>query len=223
VANLACSGASTLFGLRGQQLTGGQEVPAQVGRLRQLAGLTFVVVVIGPNDLGWGEQIRYCYVADCQDRLTEGEFTYRLAAFDRAYGDLLHDLNDLPGAPQIVVMTSYDVFAPDAADPRGGDAEASPPTEGEVCADARGPAGTTGLTRPKIELLRDRNRQLNDVLVAGAEKYGFTLAQPILTPLCVDVAGGLPPDIQGLADAAPFHPTGIGMLRLASSVVRVLS
>lgn len=205
VANLACSGASTLSGLRAPQFAGGQEIAPQVGRLLQLSGLKFVVVVIGPNDLGWGDQLMYCYgVADCGDRLTEGEFAYRLAAFDRAYGDLLHDLNDLPGAPQVIIMTSYDVFGPDAS-----------------CPDTQGPPGAVGLGPTDIELLSDRNRQLNEVLIAGAEKYNFAVARPVLTPLCAP-ASPLGPDIQGLGDPAPFHPTGVGVLRLASSVMQVL-
>jgi hypothetical protein len=206
VANLACSGASTVAGLRGPQLAGGRDIPPQVGQLLQLSGLRFVVVAIGPNDLGWGDQLRYCYgVADCGDRLTEGEFGYRLAAFDQAYGDLLHDLNDLPGAPQVIVMTSYDIFGPEAS-----------------CPDTQGPPGAAGLGAPDIGLLSDRNRQLNEVLVAGAEKYGFAVARPVLTPLCASVATTLGPDIQGLGDPAPFHPTGVGVLRLASSVLQVL-
>jgi hypothetical protein len=31
---------------------------------------------------------------------------------------------------------------------------------------------------------------------------------------------GLGPDLQGMTDPFPFHPTGIGSLRMASSVVR---
>ncbi|MBX6751676.1 MAG: hypothetical protein IRY85_18805 [Micromonosporaceae bacterium] len=206
VANLACSGASTVTGLRNPQIIGATEVPPQVGRLLQMSGLKFVVVAIGPNDLGWSDQLLYCYgVADCGDRLTEGEFNYRLAAFDRAYGDLLRDLNDLPGAPQVIIMTSYDVFAPDAS-----------------CEDTQGPPEAVGLSPADLELLADRNRQLNEVLVAGAEKYGFSVARPVLTPLCAPVSRALGPDIQGLNDPAPFHPTSVGMLRLASSVVQVL-
>ncbi len=206
VANLACSGATIPNGLRGPQSRGGQILPPQVGLLKQFTGLKFVVVVIGPNDLSWGDQLRYCYgVADCHDRLTGGEFTYRLAAFDHDYGDLLRDLNDLPGGPQVIIMTSYDIFGADAA-----------------CPDALGPPGAIGLSPQNIELLRTRNVELNDVLVAGAEKYGFAVARPVLTPLCQEGGDALGPDLQGLGDVAPFHPTGIGTLRMASSVVRSL-
>jgi lysophospholipase L1-like esterase len=207
VDNLACIGASVNNGLRGPQVRAERVLAPQVGLLKQLQGLKFVVVTIGPNDLSWIDQLTYCYaVSNCQDNLTAGEFAYRLGAFDRDYGNLLHDLNDLPGKPQIIVMTSYDVFATDAA-----------------CPDAKGPAGAAGLNPSSIELLRDRNAQLNDVLTSGAEKYGFSVAAPALAPLCRDSADQLGPDIQGLGDSDPFHPTGIGMVRLASAVTRLLS
>jgi hypothetical protein len=206
VLNLACPGASIASGLRGPQEQGGRVLPSQVGRLKQVDGLKFVVVVIGPNDLYWSDFLRYCYgVENCQDRLTQGEFGYRLAAFDAEYGDLLQDLNDLPGSPQIVVVTSYDVFKPDAN-----------------CGDTRGPAGAKGLNPANIELLANRNAELNNVLVSGARKYGFDVAKPMLAALCQPSHDQLGADIQGLDDSHPFHPTGIGMVRMASSVVQVL-
>jgi hypothetical protein len=204
--NLACSGASIPSGLRGDQLAGGRVVPAQVGLLQQMSGLKYVVVVIGPNDLYWADFLRYCYgVSNCSDKLTEGEFDYRLAEFDRQYGDLLEDLNDLPDRPQIVIVTSYDVF-----------------NTGANCADTKGPPGTPGLSAASIDLLASRNAALNDVLSGGAAKYHFDVARPRLTPLCQEGDDALGPDIQGLKDGRPFHPTGIGEVRIASSVAQVL-
>jgi len=206
VLNLACPGASIESGLRGQQVQGGRELPAQVGRLKQVRGLKFVVVAIGPNDLSWTDLLKYCYaVPNCQDNLTQGEFEYRLAAFDRSYGNLLQDLNDLPNRPQIIIVGSYDVFQPDAD-----------------CADAEGPAGVSGLNQTNITLLNSRNAELNSVLSAGAKKYGFDVANPKLTALCDKAGDSLGPDLQGIADRYPFHPTGIGMIRMASSVLRVV-
>src|SRR5262249_13232320 len=155
-------------GLRGPQVRADRVIPPQVGLLKQLQGLKFVVVEIGPNDLSWIDQLTYCYaVSNCQDNLTAGEFAYRLGEFDRDYGNLLHDLNDLPGNPQIIVMTSYDLFGTDAN-----------------CPDAKGPAGAAGLNPNSIALLRDRNGQLNEVLTSGAKKYDFAVASPALAPLC---------------------------------------
>ena len=206
VLNLACPSATVTSGLRGPQDAGGRSVPPQVGVLKQAQGLRFVVLVIGPNDVGWTDFLRYCYgVPDCSDRLTQGEFDYRLAAFDRVYGDLLIDLNELPGRPQVIVMTSYGAFPPDAD-----------------CADTRA-EGYPGLNAEKIELLNDRNKQLNDVLTAGAAKYGFAIADPNLSLLCEKGTDGLGPDLQGMSDPFPFHPTGIGSLRMASSVVREIT
>ena len=202
VLNLACPGASVAQGLRGPQDQGGIVLPAQVGRLKQVQGLEFVVVMIGPNDLNWGDFLAYCYAVDnCQDNLTQGEFDYRLAAFDKDYGDLLQDLNDLPDEPQVIVVTSYDVFEPDAD-----------------CADTAGPQGAKGLGRESIELLAQRNTELNEVLTTGAEKYEFDVVTPRLTTLCRPSHDQLGADLQGLDDPHPFHPTGIGMVRMASTV-----
>ncbi|MHA6618144.1 GDSL-type esterase/lipase family protein [Pseudonocardia sp. DLS-67] len=206
VLNLACPSATVTSGLRGPQDAGGRSVPAQVGVLKQAQDLRFVVVAIGPNDVGWIDFLRYCYgVPDCSDRLTQGEFDYRLAAFDRVYGDLLIDLNELPGRPQVIIVTSYGAFPP-----------------GADCADTRA-EGYPGLDPVKIGLLNDRNQQLNDVLAAGAQKYGFAVADPQLAMLCEKGTDGLGPDLQGMADPFPFHPTGIGSLRMASSVVRQIA
>jgi lysophospholipase L1-like esterase len=206
VLNLACSGASIAAGLRGPQSQGGKIMEPQVGRLKQVDGLKFVVVAIGPNDLNWTDLLKYCYgVADCRDNLTQGEFAYRLAAFDKDYGDLLRDLNDLPSKPQIIIMTSYDVFKPDAS-----------------CADTQGPPEARGLNPDNIKLLASRNAELNAVLVAGAKKYKFDVATPKLATLCDPSGDQLGPDLQGLSDSHPFHPTGIGVIRMASAVVQVI-
>jgi hypothetical protein len=216
VMNLACPSATTAAGLLAGQERGGLLLPPQVGVLKQVQGLRFVAVAIGPNDLGWSDLVTYCYaVENCADNLSQGEFDYRLAAFDRDYGTLLAELAALPGQPQVIIVTSYDVL-PATADP--------------ACADMRGPAGAAGLSSAEIDLLDARNDQLNTILVAGAEKYGFDVARPHLAPLCTPSAGvptaapatSTGPDLQGLADPFPFHPTGTGSLRTAAAVARLI-
>jgi hypothetical protein len=216
VLNLACPSATVTSGLRGPQVVGDAVVPPQVGLLKQVRDLDWVVVAIGPNDVAWTDFLLYCYgVPDCADNLTQGEFDYRLAAFDSVFSDLLVDLNDLPGRPQVVVMTSYEPFPAGA----GGAAD---------CGDARGPAGYPGLDEAKIALLRERTEALDEVLAAGAGAYGFAVAEPPLGPLCSGSGqaepgpDGLGPDLQGLADPFPFHPTGVGTLRMAAGVSALL-
>jgi GDSL-like Lipase/Acylhydrolase family len=214
VLNLACPSATTAAGLLGPQERGGLLLPPQVGVLKQVQGLRFVAVAIGPNDLGWSDLVTYCYaVENCADNLSQGEFDYRLSAFDRDYGTLLAELAALPGQPQVVVVTSYDAL-PDTVDP--------------ACPDLRGPARAAGLSTTEAELLDARNDQLNAILVAGARKYGFGVARPHLEPLCAPGSaeatdGSTGADLQGLTDPFPFHPTGTGSLRTAAAVARLIT
>lgn len=202
VRNLACSGASIGQGLLGEQQRGHRTLPPQVSQLMSMDGLHFVVVMIGPNDLDWTAFLKYCYAfSHCNDSLANGQFDYRLAQFDRQYGDLLAALDALPGQPQIVVVGSYDVFASDAK-----------------CADTEGPDGVPGLDADNVALLIERNQQLNDVLQAGADAYHFSYVRPRLTTLCQATSPEVGPDLQGLDDPYPFHPTAIGTLRIAASV-----
>ncbi|WP_231974122.1 GDSL-type esterase/lipase family protein [Pseudonocardia sp. HH130630-07] len=209
VLNLACAGASVPAGLRGPQQRSGVTVAPQVGRLKQVQGLQWVVVEIGPNDLAWSDFLLYCYgLATCDDRLSDGEFEARLATFARDVGALFSDLDALADRPRVVVTLSYDPF-PDRFDP--------------ACADMRGPAGAPGLDQAKIDLLAERNRRLNDVLADGAARFGFTTAAPNLTPLCAPAPDGMGPDLQGLDRPDPFHPTALGSLRTAAAVGAALA
>ena len=202
VANLACPGATVAQGLLAPQRRGGATLAPQVSRLLESSGLRFVVVMVGPNDLDWTDFLKYCYAfTRCDDRVSRGQFNYRLAAFDRSYGDLLAALSALPDHPHIVIVGSYDVFGSDAS-----------------CGDTRGPKGVPGLNADNLALLADRNQQLNDVLGAGAKAYGDSFVVPHLKTLCEPTDSRVGADIQGLADDYPFHPTGVGMVRLAGPV-----
>jgi hypothetical protein len=211
VLNLSCPSATIRAGLMGPQQRSGRALPPQVGVLKQVQQLKFVVVVIGPNDLWWSDLIKYCYGVDvCNDNFIKGNYEYRLTQFDRDYGDLLQELNDLPDHPQIIVMSSYDALDPSAAAP------------GTDCPDARGPAGAKGLSPAKISFLTSLNGELNSILAAGATTYGFSLAEPRLTKLCQVSPDGLGPDLQGLHDQNAFHPTALGEVRMAAAVLRLL-
>ena len=172
-----------------------------------MQGLRFVVVEIGPNDVGWTDFLRYCYgVPDCADQLTQGEFDYRLAAFDRVYGDLLVDLNDLPGRPQVIVVTSYGAFAPDAD-----------------CADTRA-AGYPGLDAAKIDAAHGAQRPAQRGAHRGRREVRLRGGPPGARRCC---ATRTPTVWARTSRAWPTRsrsiPPAIGSLRMASSVVRLVN
>ena len=142
--------------------------------------------------------------ATAPDNFTAGEFGYRLAAFDRDYADLLADLATLPSHPQRSSSSRPTTsLRPDAQ-----------------CATARGPLQYPGLTPEEIQLLADRNAALNQVLTAGARRYGFDVVAPPLSPLCVpDARRPGPRPAVDHEDRYPFHPTAVGELRLTIPVV----
>jgi GDSL-like Lipase/Acylhydrolase family len=211
VLNLACPSASIREGLMGPQQRSGHTLPPQVGVLKRVQDLKFVVVMVGPNDLWWSNLVQYCYaVQTCDDRLMTGDYQYRLTAFDRDYGDLLAELATLPSHPKVVVVTSYSAFDPTTPVDR-------------ACPDVRGPAGLPGLSPEKITFLTALNNQLNQVLAAGAEAYGYPVADPRLAPLCAPSPDGQGPDLQGVGASDPFHPTAVGMVRIATAVLRALA
>ena len=100
VANLACSGAATVNGLRGSSGSaapdrdpGRSAAPARGPAVRRRDDRAQRPRLERPAAL----LLRRARLPRPPHR---GEFAYRLAAFDRAYGDLLRDLNDLPGRPR---------------------------------------------------------------------------------------------------------------------------
>ena len=211
VLNLACPSATIRSGLLGPQPRSGRQLAPQVAILKQVQDVDFVVVVVGPNDLWWSDLIAYCYgVPVCNDNFIRGNYDYRLAQFDRDYGELLRELDDLPSHPQVIVVGSYDVLDPAAGEPAA------------RCPDARGPAAARGLTPEKIRFLGSLNGELNAVLRAGASKYDFDVAEPRLAKLCQPAVDGLGPDLLGIDDPNPFHPTALGVVRMAGSVLRLI-
>jgi hypothetical protein len=78
------------------------------------------------------------------------------------------------------------------------------------------------LTAEKIRFLTSLNQELNSVLSNGAQKYGFDVAEPHITRLCETSPDGLGPDLQGIHEPNAFHPTAMGAVRLAASVIRLV-
>lgn len=216
VLNLACSSATIANGLLGTQNAEGRDLDPQFGRLQAIQSAKFVVVSIGANDVGWSDYMKLCYgLPRCDDQLTDSLFQRRLDDFKIQYSQLLQQLSSLPSHPTVVVNQYYDPFGQsfdcDAlADP---EASSGAPAGYGLAADP-GKDNQEEKIRQKVNPLKSQLTRLNDVLRNGAEAFGFLSVRPHFEghELCTDQSW-----VQGMRDAAPFHPTAAGGLAIAAA------
>jgi GDSL-like Lipase/Acylhydrolase family len=197
VLNLACDGASISHGLLGPQQHGGRLLPPQLAVAERAKNVQVVIVSVGADDLNWAGMVRYCVITpNCDDRATTAYFQQQLASFSKNYLDLLSRLADLPSNPQVIINRYYDPFG-----------------------DQPGCLGEDGLTDTSLQTLTSRLSTLNNVLAKGAAQFGFSSPEPDFAghQLCTPQ-----PYVQGLGDAAPFHPTAAGQLAIALADQAVL-
>jgi lysophospholipase L1-like esterase len=174
----------------GPQITGGMTVPPQMDVLRRADHASVVVVSIGANDLKWVATEALCVLAAaCDDQASTAYFQSNLHDFTRAYYEMLHDLAALPQHPRVLINTYFDPFGPDLSCLSG-----------------------VGFTPEKTKVLSSRLVTLNTVLADGAQTFGFVAVHPSFAghELCSGQSY-----VQGLKDAAPFHPTAAGELTIA--------
>ncbi len=188
--NLACDSATIAQGLLGPQQQDGQQIPAQIDAARRVQRPAVVIVSVGADDLQWSAILQVCAAsAQCDSRASNAYFQQKLAEFSTNYLELLIQLGNLPGHPQVIINRYYDPFGSDVS-----------------CITHR------GLTAAKVRTLQSWLAALNQVLGKGAAQFGYLSPQPSFTghELCSPL-----PYVQGLGDAAPFHPTALGQLDIA--------
>jgi GDSL-like Lipase/Acylhydrolase family len=197
VLNLACDGATISHGLLGSQTQHGQRLQPQLAEAEQAKRASVIIISVGADDLDWAAMVKYCgSVPRCDDKATTAYFQQQLASFSKNYLDLLSHLASLPGHPQVIINRYYDPFGTQP-----------------------GCLGQDGLTGTNLQTLISRLNTLNGVLAKGAAQFGFSSPQPDFTghQLCTPQ-----PYVQGLDDAAPFHPTAAGQLAIALADQAVL-
>ena len=190
VMNLACNSATISQGLLGPEGRGGETEPAQIDALQRATHASAVIVSVGADDLDWSAMLRLCAVAKtCNDKATTAYFQQQLHSFSKNYLQLLDQLAALPSHPQVLINRYYNPFDPQL-----------------TC------LSKVGMTAAKERTLSSRLATLNAVLAKGAAEFGFTSVKPDFTghQLCTTQ-----PYVQGLGDAAPFHPTAMGQLAIA--------
>jgi hypothetical protein len=190
--NLACDSATIAHGLLGPQKQGTQLIPPQIDSVNRVKDPAVVIVSVGADDLQWSAILEYCAATtQCDSRASNAYFQQKLAQFSTDYLQLLIQLGNLPGHPRVIINRYYDPFGSDVS-----------------CVTQR------GLTPAKVSTIQTWLVALNKVLAKGAAQFGFLSPQPSFAghTLC-----SLLPYVQGLGDAAPFHPTALGQLAIALS------
>jgi len=188
--NLACDSATIAHGLLGPQQQGTQRIPPQIDFVKQVKDPAVVIVSVGADDLQWSAILEYCAATtQCDSRASNAYFQQKLAQFSTDYLQLLIQLGSLPSHPQVIINRYYDPFGSDLS-----------------CVTQR------GLTTAKVSTIQTWLVALNQVLAKGAAQFGFLSPQPSFAghTLCSPL-----PYVQGLGDAAPFHPTAPGQLAIA--------
>ena len=188
--NLACDSATIAHGLLGPQKQGTQQIPRQIDSVHQVKDPAVVIVSVGADDLQWSAILEYCAATtQCDSRASNAYFQQKLAQFSTDYLQLLIQLGSLPGHPRVIINRYYDPFGSDIS-----------------CITKR------GLTSAKVNTIHTWLVALNQVLAKGAAQFGFLSPQPTFAghTLCSQL-----PYVQGLRDAAPFHPTALGQLAIA--------
>ncbi len=188
--NLACDSATVADGLLGPQQQDGLRIPAQIDAARRVQRPAVVIVSVGADDLQWSAILEVCAAStQCDSRASNAYFQQKLATFSTDYLQLLIQLGNLPGHPQVIINRYYDPFGSDVS-----------------CITHR------GLTAAKVKTLQSWLAALNQVLAKGAAQFGYLSPQPSFAghELCSPL-----PYVQGLGDAAPFHPTALGQLEIA--------
>jgi lysophospholipase L1-like esterase len=219
--NLACSGASIMGGLLGEQYTEGQMIPPQLGILKSITSASTVILSIGANDVNWADSLNLCYgMPSCNDNASDLLSMSRLDAFKIQYTQLLQQLSNLPSNPTVIVNLYYDPFGTtfDCLALKDPQASFGAPV-GYGFASDPGKKNQAKKIADKIVPLRANLDRLNQVLQQGAQNFGFLVATPRFEghELCTDQ-----PWIQGMNGNAPFHPTAAGELAIAAADQQLL-
>ena len=188
--NLACNSATIAHGLLGPQQQGAQRIPPQIDLVKRVKNPAVVIVSVGADDLQWSAILQVCAATtQCDSRASNAYFQQKLAQFSTAYLQLLIQLGSLPGHPPVIINRYYDPFGSDVS-----------------CIMQR------GLTAAKVSTIETWLSALNQVLSKGAAQFGFLSPRPSFAghTLCSPL-----PYVQGLSDAAPFHPDALGQLAIA--------
>ncbi|HEX8227050.1 MAG TPA: SGNH/GDSL hydrolase family protein [Candidatus Saccharimonadales bacterium] len=194
LVHVACSSA-TAGDLVTKQSINGPNIPAQLTAAYAAGTPTLITITAGANDIRWADFLNACYVSNCAtdstDKAVYGLRGILWTKLNYAFQSINYRSN---GNPPTVIVTGY--YNP-----------VSPACEGL----------TNKVTAAEIQWITRTTAELNHTIRLAASDYPFVKFAPVHFT-GHDICSSSP-WIQGLADAAPFHPTASGQRAIADAVL----
>lgn len=196
--NLSCSGA-TAGDLFTQQHISGPNPAAQLSQAFAGGTPQLITITAGANDAHWADFLRACYARNCTTNAYTLAANAYLVALQVKMAYALHDVASLSGSgnpPQVIITGYYNPLSPNCA------------------------SGQSNITSSELTWLSAETNALNQTLERTASGFSFARFVP------VDFSGhelcSQQPWVQGLTNAAPFHPTAEGQQMIANDVLSAM-
>ncbi len=195
INNLACAGA-TMGDLFTEQVLPGANIPPQLDGAFANGTPELITITAGANDVRWSDFLRECFASTCGTAADDTAMNGLLEALRVKTKHALKSIDGRSsGSPPDVIMTGYYHALSDRC------AEIEP-----------------RLTLQEIEWLNLQTDRLNRTLERAASHSDFAEFVPIASEFEGHDICSIKPWVQGLDDAAPFHPTADGQRAIAEAV-----
>lgn len=196
LTNLSCSSASLSTGIIGQQDVNNLLLSPQINQLFKLPKPNLISLTIGANDIGWTKIITQCYVSSCGSSLDNSLIVSKLSAMVINLTTVFQDIknNYKPAIPKVIVTGYYQVF----------------PSNLLSC------NNLTKINQAELNWVRQEEQALNSAIKNVTLNYSFAKFANINYSgheLCTTNSW-----VQGLNDAAPFHPNFQGQQAYAKQI-----
>jgi lysophospholipase L1-like esterase len=201
--HLACSGASLTQGLYGSQQVGNLVLIAQIRQAFKDGTPKLITITIGANDIDWSDVLTQCYTSGCSSvnmQVLQARFVALQHKLSVALATIQIQSKDAHEhtPPRVVLTGYYAVFS----NPQ------------PVC------SNTGNLTAGDITWINNEEGKLNTILRQSTAPFSFAKYVPLnfaKHELC-----SADPWIQGLQDAAPFHPNVQGQKAIAQTLLTAI-
>ena len=194
--NIACSGATAGDLVTDQNLSGSAgEIAPQLNTAFASGTPSLITITAGANDVYWGAFLRECYVSTCGGSTDQALSSGLRAVFSAKLAYALGSIYSRSGGnPPSVILTGY--YQPLS----------------QACAQS-----VPAFTASEINWINSQTAALNQTIANVTSDYPFARFAPVDFSgheLCTGDSW-----IQGVSDAAPFHPTARGQQAIAQSVL----